>query len=336
MARNAEVIRQWRILRELEGSLGVTIRQLATLTGVTTRTIRRDLDALQEAGFPLYDETTEGERRWRLRRRPLKELDDGFTLGELSALYFSRTLMECLVGTPFHDDLRHAFSKLERSLGTRLRAFLDRLPAAIQAKPGPTRRGAGDSPKTIGRLLDAILHQRRVSMRYDSRSSGREKTYGIDPYRLVYADDSLYLFAFVPEYGHVRTFAVDRIRSLTPLEESFEIVEDLGDRLFGHSLGVHDGDPERVEVEFSAGAAAYVTERVWHPSQAVTTQPDGSVLLSFDICTDTALRRWVLGFGREARVTAPGHLADAIAAELAEARSGYGSDRSRDDRKGSK
>ena len=71
MARNAEIVRQWRLLRELEGSRGVTIRQMADLTGVTTRTIRRDLDALQEAGFALYDEAVESEKRWKLRHCPL-------------------------------------------------------------------------------------------------------------------------------------------------------------------------------------------------------------------------------------------------------------------------
>ena len=58
MPRNAEVIRQWTILREIERARagGVTIDTLATLCEVTTRTIRRDLQALEEAGFPIYDD----------------------------------------------------------------------------------------------------------------------------------------------------------------------------------------------------------------------------------------------------------------------------------------
>ena len=52
MARSSEVIRQWRLLREIEVSRGVTIRDMAELAGVTTRTIRRDLDALGELRVP--------------------------------------------------------------------------------------------------------------------------------------------------------------------------------------------------------------------------------------------------------------------------------------------
>ena len=48
MPRNAEVIRQWTILREIERArlTGVTIETLAELSNVTTRTIRRDINAI--------------------------------------------------------------------------------------------------------------------------------------------------------------------------------------------------------------------------------------------------------------------------------------------------
>ena len=326
MARNGEVIRQWRLLREIEASHGVTIRDMAEVAQVTTRTIRRDLDALQEAGFALYDESYEGKKRWRLRTRPFKGLDDtGLTLGELSALYFSRTVVECLAGTPFQTDLEQAFAKLEGALGPRMRAFLDRLPAAIEAKPAPAaNRFAAEQRHTIAQLLDAVLHQQRLSMRYHSFSSGRVKSYHIDPYRLVYGQGGLYLFAYVPAYEQMRTFAVDRIRQLTPLDETFEVVEDLGGTAFQHSIGIHEGEPEHIEVEFTKEAALYIQERVWHPSQVLEPREDGSVVLVLDVCTDAALRSWILSFGATARVRSPGHLATAIADALSTALTGYG------------
>ena len=68
-----------------------------TSSSVTTRTIRRDLAALQEAGFPLYDERDdEGRVRWRLDGQVLKGLETGFTLPELCALYLSRNLLEAV------------------------------------------------------------------------------------------------------------------------------------------------------------------------------------------------------------------------------------------------
>ena len=100
MPRNAEVIRQWTILREIEHARGsgATIDDLAALCAVTTRTIRRDLQALEEAGFPLYDDRSsdDGKTRWRMNGQAFKGLAAGLTVSELCALYFSRTLVESL------------------------------------------------------------------------------------------------------------------------------------------------------------------------------------------------------------------------------------------------
>src|SRR5512145_269990 len=248
MPRNAEVIRQWSILRDLEASRRLTIDELASRTGVTTRTIRRDLEALQSAGFPLFDETYEGKKYWTLEHRAFKRLDDtGFTLAELSALYFSRTLVECLAATPFQRDVRSAFAKLAGALTPGMRVFLDRLPLVIQAKTDPGTHPASAHGKEVSQLLDATLNHRRVTMRYHSFSSNREKEYLVEPYRVVFAQGALYVVAFVPEYKEQRTFAVDRIRSLSVGEEKFEPVELAGDA-FAHSLGVHQGPPERIEI----------------------------------------------------------------------------------------
>jgi predicted DNA-binding transcriptional regulator YafY len=115
--RNAEVIRQWSILRDLEASRRATIDDLAQRTGVSTRTIRRDLEALQLAGFPLFDEVHDGKKYWTLEQKAFRRLDDtAFTLAELTAIYFSRSLVECLAATPFQRDVRSAFDKLAAAL----------------------------------------------------------------------------------------------------------------------------------------------------------------------------------------------------------------------------
>src|SRR5436190_18783165 len=291
MPRNAEVIRQWSILRDLEASRRMTIDELARRTGVTTRTIRRDLEALQTSGFPLFDELIDGKRYWTLESKAFRRLDDtGFTLAELSALYFSRTLVEVLAATPFQQDVAAAFDKLAAALTPQMRQFLDRLPLVFQAKG--TTAVQGDrraSRELIARLLDATLNHRRATMTYFSMSSRREKDYVIEPYRLIYSPDGLYLFAYVPEYKEVRTFGVARIRAISLHEERFTPAE-LPEPIFAHSVGVHEGPPERIEIDFDAAIAPYISERTWHPTQSIAEQPDGGVVLSLEVCNDWALR----------------------------------------------
>src|SRR5207344_1256329 len=86
--RNAEVIRQWKILKTIETGRYTTTQALAEEHDVTERTIRRDIEALQEAGFPLYDDRQDGRKVWRLVAGYKQRLTQSFTLAELSALYF--------------------------------------------------------------------------------------------------------------------------------------------------------------------------------------------------------------------------------------------------------
>jgi predicted DNA-binding transcriptional regulator YafY len=323
--RNQEVIRQWKVLHALESSRhGVSIDALADDLDVTTRTIRRDLAALQEAGFPLYDERDEdGRARWRLDGQVLKGLETGFTLAELCALYLSRNMLEAVAGTPFQRDLTLAFTRLEKMLSPRMRQFLDRLPLVLAAKPGPRARGAAASPDTVGRLLEATLHYRVAHMRYDSVSSGRMKDYLIHPYRLALAQGGLYLVAYVPEYQDVRTFAVDRIASVSLDKQTFTPTRAIPDDVFGNSLGVNTGPPSHVEIAFDTRVTPYIRSRVWHPSQTLRDTPDGGVVLTLEVCNDMALRSWILGWGASARVLAPDALAADIRADLNEASARY-------------
>ena len=325
MPRNQEVIRQWKVLHALESSRhGATIEALAKDLDVTTRTIRRDLAALQEAGFPLYDERDEdGRARWRLDGHALKGLETGFTLAELCALYLSRNMLEAVAGTPFQRDLTLAFTRLEKMLSPRMRQFLDRLPHVLASKPGPRARGSSSSPDLVARLLEATLHYRVAHMKYNSVSSGRMKDYTIHAYRLAFAQGGLYLLAYVPEYKDVRTFAVDRIASVSLDKQTFTPTRSIPDDVFGNSLGVNTGPPSHVEIAFDKGVAPYVRARVWHPSQSLRDAPDGGAVLSLDVCNDVALRSWILGWGPSARVLAPAALAAEIRTDLTNASAQY-------------
>jgi predicted DNA-binding transcriptional regulator YafY len=326
--RNAEVIRQWTILREIERSRtsGVAIDELAALCDVTTRTIRRDLQALEEAGFPIFDDRSreDGRTRWVLNGQAFKGLAAGLTVAELCALYFSRTLVESLAGTPFRDEVQSAFEKLGSALTPHMRQFLDQLPQVIAAKPDPLRRRVDDALQQIaGRALEATLYHRQASLVYHSRSSDRTKKYLVHPYRLAYAQGGLYLLAFVPEYGEVRTFAVERIQELSLQEERFTPIEELGDDAFPNSLGVHSGPPERVAIDFQPAVADYVRARHWHRSQALTPSDDGGVRMTLDVCLDQALKSWILSFGPFAKVVTPEPLAREIAEQFEKGRALY-------------
>lgn len=146
MPRSREVVRQWQVLRTLAASrLGLTVEALAADHRVTTRTVRRDLAALQRAGFPLYHDSDDLPLRWMLRRAALADLDGGFTLMELCALHFGKAAVEAMASSPLGDDLSGAMDRIEQALPASMRQFLDAIPSVVGAKPAPGSKRLKDT-----------------------------------------------------------------------------------------------------------------------------------------------------------------------------------------------
>jgi predicted DNA-binding transcriptional regulator YafY len=325
MGRNSELIRQWTILQKIATARGQTIPKLATDLSVSTRTIRRDLVALQAAGFPVYDEDVHGAKFWRLDARAMGALArTGVTLSELAALYFSRALIECFAGTALRKDITSVFDKLEAVLSPAMKKFLDRLPRVISAKHEHAKRQGAHTYEVTARLLHAILGQRVVSMQYHSLESRRQKLYAVHPSRLIHAQGGLYLIAFVPAYAEVRTFAVERISKASVQETTFEPIAELDSDPFKNSLGVHRGGQTcKVRLRFHPQIVPFVKERTWHVSQQLDDRSDGSMDMTLDVTDDYALRNWILGFGRLVKVLKPAQLVKWTEDELDAARQQY-------------
>jgi predicted DNA-binding transcriptional regulator YafY len=317
IGRNSELIRQWTILRALTTARRPTIAALAQEAGRSQRTIRRDLEALQAAGFPIEEGQDAAGKYWRLPPRAMAGLArSGFTFPELAALYLSRALFECFAGSTLFSELGTAFDKMNAALSPDMRKFLDRLPKAIGSKSTQTKRQDRETQAIALRLLEAIMGSHVVSMKYYSQSSRQTKAYTVHPYRLVHAQGGLYLVAYVPEYGELRTFAAERMRQAAAEKETFEPIGAPGTDPFANSMGAFRGPVTKVRLRFSAAIASPVQERTWHASQAFRNREDGSVDMTLEVSDDYALRSWILSFGSGVRVMAPSALAEWAAREL--------------------
>ena len=323
MGRNAQLIRQWAMLKQIETNRWTTIADMAENHRVSTKTIRRDLAALMEAGFPLYDERYDGKVYWRLSEEykglPLATL----SLSETAALYFSKKLVVNLAAPPFSDDIASAFKKIESALPDRNIKFLDSLDNMISVR--------ADAPKdlehrkvTIRTLMEAIGEEVKLKMQYYSVHSQQKKTYAIHPYRLMYFRGGLYLFAFVEAYSQIRTFAIERIESIEKTREPFDIPKDFTVESYLESaFGVVKEEPFDVEVVFNADIAEYVRSRVWHPSQQVREIGGGRISMKMHVGGEFELGSWILSFGASATVVSPDRLRRRVEAELTRAIENY-------------
>jgi len=326
MAEQSTLLRQWSMLRVLGARhLGVTVRLLADEVEVCDKTIRRDLATLQTAGFPIEETRGDfGRKSYHLDlRRGAPNL--AFTLDESLALYLGRRALLPLAGTAIWEAAQRAFDKIRSSWGEEVLKYLDRMSGAFQE----TAFGWTDYARhaaTLETLLAGIEQRRVVFVTYRSQNSTESVTYPIHPYRLTRHQGSLYAIGYKPDDAQVKTWRVDRIETarLDPMPFVVPAGLDL-DAHFAGSFGIFDGDQQlHVRVRIHPPLARYVQEKHWHASQQFTPQPDGSVIVEFDLSGTVELTAWLLSFGRHAEVIEPASLRDQIVAELQGTLAAYG------------
>jgi predicted DNA-binding transcriptional regulator YafY len=320
MARNDQAVRLLVLLKQLEMSRqGLTLEQLAdSLAPGSTRhprTLRRDLAALEEAGYPLVTERINGHTCWRLMEGFRNVPGLRFSPSELMALTFSRRLITPLEGTELHTSVQSALGKAAAALPPQGVALVQQLDGTFSVGLGPHKRYR-QHRDIIDRLTKSIADKITIQVRYDSASRGRITRREVDPYRLWYATGGLYLIGYCHLRREPRMFAVERIKSVTPTDHPYQIPLHFDlDAFVQDALTVMRGPRIQVELEFDRATAAWVKDRVWHDTQASKRVKSGGLRMTLSVADTRELVGWVLSFGSGVKVLRPESLAAKVAEE---------------------
>ena len=320
MPRNDQVTRQWHLLQRLGAARqGLTLAQLVEAIPEELsrhpRTVRRDLEALESSHFPLLTERIDGEVRWRLldgfRNVPALRLSPT----ELMALAFSRQLLMPLQGTLIAASLASALTKITAAIPSEASDYGQRLDQCFSVGLGP-HKSYRRHRETIDILSQAIAHRHTVQMRYFSAGRNATTRREVDPYRLRYVDGALYLIAYCHWRKDVRMFAVERVKSLTPTDHPYQMPLHFDiDAYVEDALIVMRGERITVELKFDKPTAAWVKDRMWHPSQQATRLKTGHLLMTLRVADTRELLGWILSFGSGVQVLKPERLLKAVQEE---------------------
>ncbi|WP_431633371.1 helix-turn-helix transcriptional regulator [Alkalinema pantanalense] len=237
--------------------------------------------------------------------------------GELFALTLGARMLETYSGSAYAMDLRSAIARLSERLPEQSWVDLQQV-----ADERIIFRGGGGidlNPEVWQQLEDACRSQKSVEMTYYTASSNSTAERKLDPYLLhIYRGTNPYVIGFCHRRQEVRWFRVDRIRKLVVLPESFVPdpsfdARDHLEMIFQHEAG---GVPRSVAIWFDAATAPYIRERRWHPSQELKEHDDGSVTLCMTVRGMNDMKRWVLGYGRGAKVESPPELVEMVREEI--------------------
>jgi predicted DNA-binding transcriptional regulator YafY len=327
--RGTQLTRQWKIIRLLESrKRGLTAAELSSELETAQRTIYRDLEAIQEAGFPVYTDRKEKRSYWKLIEGFKTDLPLPVTATELMSLHISQDILKVFEGTVFQESIESLLKKVKTSLPKETIRYLDNLSGRLRVGFGPAK-DYGSFKEMIAQASDAAARNKQVAIVYKAASTGRESTRRIDPYQVWAMNGSFYLIGLCHLRNAVRTFAMDRIKKLVVLDDSFHFPKEFSlEDYLQTAFRVMRGDSQTVKVWFGPGAAQVVRERIWHPTQEIREQPDGSLVITLEVPINYEITSWIMGFGSAAKVLGPTSLQKRIQEEHQAAAQRYGAGRS--------
>ena len=318
MARNEQLIRQHKILQILErfrfGRLLDEIRDELIdemgLTSLHSRTIRRDLEALQAAGIDVAVHATQRGKVWKLGPGVRGVHKITASSSELIALSISRELLYPLAGTPFWMGIESFWNKMRDQLPDAVWQHYEKFRQAIYVRGMPSKSYEQQHGmlKTMHR---AIIEHRIVEVEYQPIGKDAKKRQ-LEPYAVVFYHSSLYIIAADHLLGledpeRMRHWKLDRFRKATALDEWFTRDEEFNlEEHLGASSGIFSSSKSRnYRVRISEKAAPWVLEDPWHPEQTSKREADGSIVISLPAAHDLEIIPRVLALGPEAELLAP-------------------------------
>jgi predicted DNA-binding transcriptional regulator YafY len=208
--------RALRTLELLQNRPGATADELAATLGVTERAARRYVGILRESGIPV--ESTRGPYGGYRLGRGARLPPVVFT--EVEALGLVMAVLDGQPAAVDGDDLvGAALSKVIRALPERV----GRQAAALRkyASAAPDRSSWRADPAVASALVAAVAARRRVLVTYRN-ASGHEWEAEVDPWAVVVRYGRWYLLCHSHRADAVRTYRLDRIRTVQQTACDFE------------------------------------------------------------------------------------------------------------------
>jgi predicted DNA-binding transcriptional regulator YafY len=284
---------------------------------VDKRSIYRDLEALDAAGFPVFEESDSTDNRvirWKVNRTLKVAKSLVLSPRELVGLYLAKNALTPLKDTPFYQDLEGAFQKIESVLGAKCLEYLREVSTGIHFEPGP-RWGLGIDSEVIDTVRACCEEGQLLSVEYSSQNSQSKRRRTLGPHFLYFAKGSVYLVAEDMEVNQTKVFSVPRMKLPKMLDEKYLGNPVDPNQFFEFSFSVFQGvAPEIVKLAFTPLVAQYIRERKWHSSQQLVPTETGGVIVTMHLGLSNELLNWILGFGCEVKVIEPASLQKRIVA----------------------
>ena len=146
-------------------------------------------------------------------------------------------------------------------------------------------------------LLEAARAKQAVSLLYCSPYSGKGENWNaISPWKFYFQEHAWYMLAWNHAHKQEGVWRLSRVKGVRLLRESyvpcpdgFDFENITASAWFGWSKDLKYD----VELKIKPPLASSVAEIIWHPTQTIEEQPDGSVVLRARVSDIEPVKWWV-------------------------------------------
>ena len=279
-----QISRLFEIVYLLLERRSVTARELAERFEVSPRTIYRDVDALAQAGIPVYADRGQGGGI---------RLMEQFVLNKsLLSVKERRELLASVQGMQAvrEEEVQPLLEKLSSLFGAEREDWIE-----VDFSPWTS---SGELGKYFQLLKEAILNRQVVCFSY-SAANGSTVERTAEPHRLFFRGYDWYLLAWCRIRSDFRYFKLTRMRGLATLPDHFE-KRNIPERESAYE------QPDS-QIELTVRASPRMAYRVYDefPPDFWEKEENGSFLIRFAMPQNEWLYSYLLGYGPELEVIAP-------------------------------
>ncbi|WP_238886773.1 YafY family protein [Clostridium sp. YIM B02551] len=292
-----QISRLFQIIYILLEKKSITARELAEHFEVSVRTIYRDIDALSEAGIPVYSTQGKGGGislidNYVLNKSLLSQLEQDKILIALQSL--------SATGYP---ELNDTLSKLSSFFN---KSNINWIEVDF------SNWGNYEKQKDIFNLLkSSILEKRVINFSYFN-SIGEKSNRNVEPFKLLFKDKAWYLIGYCLEKNSVRTFKIIRMADVFITEKSCTHTDS--QELSHKSAGDFHTKNININLKFSSEGAYRVYDEF--QEKEIIKNEDGSYTVISQMPEGEWLYNYLLSFGTMLEVIETQNIRDEMTRRL--------------------
>lgn len=267
---------------------GVSLIDIMERFNVSRRTAERMRDMIVTKFTQTEEVVGENNtKRWYIPQGTLKDFIQ-FSAEELAVLELACSLLENNQLQGKKETFINVINKIKASIKPDVyRRIEPDTEALLEAegficRPGPKLK---IDNQIVATIRQAILECHQIKIVYHNKNSKKQSINILDPYGFLYGERNHYLVAHHSDgyYGNdVHNFILSNIKKVEILDKPFVPIEGFSLKKYAElSFGAFHEEPFDVEWLFDKEVAQEAAQYVFHPSQTMQHNPDGTLTVTF-------------------------------------------------------